>query len=392
MVLPRRTFLGSVVASSLHGQAPDRIVSVKAAPLPLLPTSRFGTNKFESDHDPARWRWFGPFSQLAGAILVQIRTRDGITGYGMGGGGTAAIHIIDNHLKDLLIGANPSNIELLWDQLFSSTSFYGRRGVAVMAISGIDFALWDVLGKRMGQPVWQLLAGASRESVPAYFTGTDTPRAVELGFKALKFGLSSAIGQDELIGKLKDARAAMGPEGKLMVDALCRWDVDSTIEFCRRAEPVGLHFVEEPLYPDNILGYAQLCREIRSTRIASGEHEFTRYGFAELIRNKAAHILQPDLTWTGGLTEGRRILALANAAGLPVLPHRGGSSFGIHLVIANREIAMAESFGTAESGNELMELLTPPFREGHYYAPSRPGLGFELPPALLKRHTPGLAD
>jgi L-rhamnonate dehydratase len=308
----------------------------------------------------------------------------------MGGGGTAAVHIIDNHLKDLLVGANPSNIELLWNQMFASSSFYGRRGLPIMAMSGIDLALWDIFGKRVGQPVWQLLGGAARERVPAYFTGGNIPRAIEHGFTAVKLGLMGDASPDALIGRLKDARRAMGKDARLMVDVLCRWDVDTAIEFCRRAEPIGLHFLEEPIYPDDVHGYARLVREIRTTRIACGEHEFTHYGFAELIRNKAAHILQPDLTWAGGLTAGRRILALANAAGLDVMPHRCGSLFGIHLAVANSEIPMAESFGTGEAGNELMEIFTPVCEKGEYLAPAKPGLGFDLPATALKRFAPSL--
>jgi L-rhamnonate dehydratase len=175
-----------------------------------------------------------------------------------------------------------------------------------------------------------------------------------------------------------------------MLDMLCRWNVQRSLNFCRQAANVGLYFLEEPLQPDDIEGYARLCREVKTTKIASGEHEFTHYGFAEIVRNKASHILQPDLTWAGGLTAGRRILALARKAGLPVLPHRGGSIFAIHLAIANTQIAMAESFGTGEPGNEMMQMLTPPFEKGRYLAPTKPGLGIELTNALLKRFTPTL--
>lgn len=377
-------------AAALRGQDADRIVSVRAVPIPLLPTSRFGTAQFQGDQDPARKRWFGPFSQLAGSILVQIRTKEGLTGYGMGGGGSAAVHIIENHLKDLLVGANPSNIELLWEQLYASSSFYGRRGLPVMAISGIDLALWDILGQRKQQPVWQLWGGAAQKSVISYFTGTNIERAVELGFQALKFGATGDASFPALLEALRKGRAALGARGFLMVDVLCRWDVQTALRFCRDAEPFGLHFLEEPLYPDDVAGYARLVREVRHTKIACGEHEFTHFGFAELIRNRCAHILQPDVTWTGGLTTARKILALAKSAGLPVMPHRGGSLFAIHLAIAHAEIPMAESFGTAESGNELMELFTPEFEKGRYLAPQRPGIGFEMTNAILRRHAPQL--
>jgi L-rhamnonate dehydratase len=175
-----------------------------------------------------------------------------------------------------------------------------------------------------------------------------------------------------------------------MLDMLCRWNVERALKFCHQAADLRLYFLEEPLLPDDIEGYARLCREVKTTKIASGEHEFTHYGFAEIIRNKASHIVQPDLTWTGGLTAGRRIVALARKAGLPVLPHRGGSIFAIHLAIANTEIAMAESFGTGEPGNEMMQVLTPPFTKGHYLRPTKPGIGAEFTPALLKRFTPTL--
>lgn len=390
----RQLLSGAAAAPLLAAPVRQKIVSVKAAPLPLLPTSRFGTKSFTSDHDPARWRWFGPFSQLAGSILVQIRTDQGLTGYGMGGGGTAAIHIIENHLKDLLLGANANNIDMLWEQMFSSTSFYGRRGVPIMAISGIDLALWDILGKQAGMPVWRLLGGETKEKVTAYYTGSNFEKGFGLGFRAFKMGLFEGPPGKEnmakLLGILKQARSIIGPDSKLMIDCLCRWDVEYTLEFAQRAADLNLYFIEEPLLPDDIVGYERLTREVKGPKIACGEHEFTRYSFQELIRHKAAHIFQPDLTWGGGLSEGRKIATIAQAAGIPVMPHRGGSIFAIHLVISHSNCPMGESFGTGEAGNEMMELLTPPFRDGFYWPPEKPGLGVELSDAVLKKHCPTL--
>lgn len=395
----RRAFLAQAAATAAWPASPrQQIVSVKAAPLPLIPASRFGTREFRSDYDPARRRWFGPFSQLAGEILVQIRTDQGLTGYGMGGGGTAAIHIIENHLKDLLIGANALNIGLLWEQMFSSTAFYGRRGVAIMAISGIDLALWDIAGQHAGKPVWQLLGGLVKEKAAAYYTGGDFERAMKLGFRAFKMGLFESGGGTDadsmrrLLAELKRVRAIIGPDTQLMIDCLCRWTVDYTLEFARRAEELNLYFIEEPLMPDDIEGYSLLARKLRGTRIACGEHEFTRYGFQELLRHKAAHILQPDLTWSGGLTDARHVASTAAAFGVPVIPHRGGSLYGIHLVLSHPNCPMAESFGTGESGNEMMERFTPPFESGFYLPPQRPGIGYELPPAVLKKYVPALAN
>lgn len=382
-------------APTLAGAPPQKIVSVKAAPLPLLPTSRFGTRQFRSDHDPARSRWFGPFSQLAGAILVQIRTDQGITGYGMGGGGSAAVHIIERHLKDLLAGANALNIDLLWHQLYSSSTFYGRRGLPIMAISGIDLALWDIAGKSAGKAVWQLLGGQAKEKVPAYYTGNQFQRAYDLGFRAFKMGLPDAPLDKEsmlkLITTLKQARSIIGADSKLMIDCLCRWNVDYTLEFVMRAAEVNLYFIEEALPPDDTAGYQTLMAKVKGPKIAHGEHEFTRFGFQEQLRNGTAHILQPDLTWGGGLSEGVKIATIAQPYGVPVMPHRGGSVFGIHLAVSHSNCPMAESFGTGEPGNEMMARLTAPFRDGCYWPPETPGIGADLPDDVVAKHCPTLA-
>jgi L-rhamnonate dehydratase len=400
MLLNRRSFLSAAAGASFSVKAAgDRlpITAVKAAPLRVREAgpaaSRIPPEPFD-DFDPRRWRNFGPFSQLNGAILVQIRTKDGITGYGMGGGGTAACHIIDTHLSKLLIGADATNIELLWDQLFASSSFYGRRGLAVQAMSGIDLALWDIAGKRAGRPVYKLL-GQHRDRVPGYYTGNDVEHGLKLGFHAVKLAnfADSRAGRDGMrknVQHILEARQRVGKDSMLMLDALCAWDVPYTLDLAERVAETRLYFIEEPLLPDDVDGYARLCKEIRSTRIASGEHEATIYGFRELLRNHAAHILQPDLTWSGGLTDARRVSAAAESAGIPLIPHRGGSVYGMTLLLTTRTASLAESFGTGDSGNEIMELLTPRLVDGHYLAPSGPGFGVEFSDRILKTYAPQL--
>ena len=156
-------------------------------------------------------------STRGGAILVQIRTDQGITGYGMGGGGGAAVYVIENHLAGLLMGTDPMNIEVLWDQMFASTSFYGRRGVAIMAISGIDLAPWDIAGKKAGLPVYRLLGGPTKQKVPAYYTGNDVERGLKLGFSGVKLSSFSDArnGREGLrrdAERILAARKTLGPE------------------------------------------------------------------------------------------------------------------------------------------------------------------------------------
>jgi len=396
--MTRRGFLsGAATGFRAAGERRLRITRVRAVPLRVRGEAAAGPTERKSlpDTDPARWRQFGPFSQLTGAILVEICTDRGIIGYGMGGGGTAACYIIEHHLSELLAGLDPLNIQMIWDQLFASTSFYGRRGVVVMALSGIDLALWDIAGKHAGKPVHELLGGPTRENVPGYYTGNDIERGLKLGFRGVKIsGFEDARrgrdGARRAVERILESRKRTGPEPLLMIDVLSAWDVAYTLDVAERSAEAKLHFIEEPLLPDDSEGYARLCREVHSTRIASGEHEATRFGFQELIRNRAAHILQPDITWSGGLTECRRIAAMADAAGLPLVPHRGGSVYGMTLLCTLRGQTLAESFGTGDSGNQIMELLTPQLEKGCYLPPKGPGFGVEFSDAILRKYAPGL--
>lgn len=378
----RRAFLATA-ALPLAAQQ-QRIDSVRARVLPLLGTGRFGTAKFSGDYDPNRNRWYGPFSQLSGSILVEIKTTGGLTGYGLGGGGSAAVHVIETHFKDLLLKADPANIELLWDQMYNSSLFYGRKGLAIQAISGIDLALWDLAGKTVNQPVYKLLGGKTKDRVPVYLTSNNVELGLEKGIRAFKLPIDSMPhegreGMRKAVAKIEAARKAIGPDADLMIDVLCRWNVPYTIEMADRLAPSKLMFIEEPINPDDMAGYHQLCEKIQTTKIAHGEHEYTRYGFENLIARKAAHILQPDITWSGGLTELRRIAALASAAQLPLIPHRGGSLFGLHFILATPNCNLAESFGIGEPGNEMMQAMSPRFADGHIYPNEKPGFGFALP-------------
>ena len=240
--MTRRTFL----SSSAAGLAPDReqrirITRVKAAPLPVRPGTPGGRVVREPlpDSDPARWRQFGPFSQLAGAILVEVRTDQGITGYGMGGGGGAACYIVEHHLRELLAGVNPLNVQMIWDQLFASTSFYGRRGLVIMAMSGIDLALWDIAGRYAGKPVYDLLGGPTRDKVPGYYTGKDVERGLALGFRGVKISSFEDArrgleGMRRAVARILETRKRVGPETLLMIDALSAWDVPYTLNVAER--------------------------------------------------------------------------------------------------------------------------------------------------------------
>ena len=358
-----------------------KITSVEAVPVRLWSRSSQGRlPEFKGPFDPARWRYSGPYSQLASAIVVIIKTDQGITGYGFGAGGGAAAEIIHGHLRHLLVGSDPLNVELLWDQMYSSGIYYGRRGVFVMALSGIDNALWDIVGKYAGTPVYKLIGGQTQEKVPGYITNSDPSIGLELGFENFKLGIPDGVlngtaGMERTEERLQRVRDAIGPDRTLMIDCGCRWnDIGYTLEMARRLEPLDLYFIEEPLSPDNILGYKRLVDEIDSTLIVSGEHEYTQYGYQMLLHHGGTEILQL-----------RKIAVMGAERGLPIIPHRGSSLYGMAIVLT-ANAPMAESFGTGDDATDLMLAMSSPFEDGHYYAKDKPGFGTELTDKLVHDH------
>jgi len=365
---------------------------------------------FSGDDDPRRWRFGGPFEQLPSAIIAIIKTDQGITGFGMGAGGSVVVEIIDGHLKHLLMGANALNVEQLWDQMYSSAVLYGRRGVFAMALSAVDNALWDIVGKHAGTPVHELLGQvdpgvgrppsasartfSARNRIPIYQTGGDVAEGKAKGVRHFKRSLpigphTSAAEMTQRIDSVLAARDAMGPAGNLMTDCVSRnGTVEWAVDLAERLRPANLYFMEELLSPDNVFGYAELVRRIGGggpgwTKVACGEHEYTEHGFDVLIRLNSAEILQPDITWCGGTTAGRRIARLVDAAGLEIIPHRGGSSWGFPIALTSPSCTMAESF---PAGSTILDAMSCTVENGEVIAPTGAGFGTTLTEALVLEH------
>ena len=212
--------------------------------------------------------------------------------------------IIEKHLQHFVHGRDPLDVEEIWDHLYHITSIYGRRGVVIYALSGIELALVDLCGKIADAPVYSLITDTPRLKIPAYATGGDVGYYAENGFSACKLPLRNGLteGEDgfaENVEMIHAARDAVGSETTLMTDIYLRWDVDYTLRFAEAASDVDLKWIEEAIPLDDYAGMAELVREIQPTWIVSGEHEFTRYGFRELLRWKAADMIQPDISWAG---------------------------------------------------------------------------------------------
>ena len=290
--------------------------------------------------------------------VVEIQTDEGLVGTGWCEDYARATSvIIENHLTRLLVGADPLERGRLWDQLFRSTMPYGRKGPALYAISAVDIALWDLAGKHFGQPVFELLGGRARDVVPVYashlhFTNEDefvaeATEYVRRGFKAMKMrflhgpadGPAGLRRNVELVRMLRDA---VGDGIDIMADAYMGWDLEYALRMCRALEPFDMKWVEEPLLPDQIHEYAAL-RKDSPVPIAAGEHETTRYGFAQIIEAGALDIIQFDIGRVGGFSEARKVCALAQAAGLPVYTHAYGMPT-LHLATSDTAVGMVEYF------------------------------------------------
>jgi L-rhamnonate dehydratase len=331
------------------------------------------------------------FADDLGPQTVVVETNKGITGFGFGGPGAA--FVVERHLPKLLVGEDPFQVERLWDIMWRGTLYYGRKGVAVHAISAVDNALWDIVGKALNTPVSKLLGGRSKERVPCYCTGNNIEQAVEFGFKKIKLAIpyGPADGEKGLAKNeelVRRTRELLGKSGDVMLDCWMAFTESYTEELAARLQPYNVHWMEECLMPDDYVGMGRLNAKIRSPRMATGEHEATRYGFELLAQHKAAAIWQPDMHWCGGLTELRWIDALARSEKIPVIPHGGWRGGSAHFVLANENTPWCEMFLPPPGGpkevyqqfEEEQQITRGP--EGIYMQPpNRPGFGLELKPA-----------
>lgn len=334
---------------------------------------------------------FQPDPGGVSSFWVEISTDKGIKGYGSGGPGGGPI--VEGHLNKLLLGENALNIERLWDIMWRATMSYGRKGVVVNAISGVDLALWDILGKAYESPVWRLLGGKIHDRIPCYCTGNDIEQHVEFGYTRMKLALpyGPADGKQGIrdnVALVKRAREAVGPDGDIMMDCWMALTERYTLELAEAFEPYDVYWLEECLPPDDYEGFGRLREQIKSTRIVTGEHVYTRYGFRQLLRVNGAEIWQPDIHWCGGLSELRKIAAMAAAHDIPVIPHGGGSRDSVHFIYATQNSPWAEMFMPAPGGPDVVyeryeqdnNLTRGP--EGIYTTPSNePGFGWQVEPA-----------
>lgn len=334
------------------------------------------------------------------ALVVKVSTDAGVDGYGeVDSSPLVAKAIIDapsSHthargLREVLVGRDPRETGRLWDLMYDSTLYYGREGAAIQAMAGVDLALWDIKGKLADQPVFMLLGGAYRTSVRAYAshmfdwdpetTGRRALEAAKAGFTAVKFGWEPMGPDPELDEALVRAiRSSVGEKVDICIDAGLAWDSQTAIERCRLFEPYGIYWLEEPLRPDDLVGYRRLASSV-STPIAAGENESTVAGFLRLMDEGRIGIVQIDVT-RAGLTQARRIADLAHQRGLRCCNHNFTSDINVaaslHFLCSIPNALMLEY--CMEPTPLRSRLTKDPINVvgGFASVPDKPGLGIEV--------------
>lgn len=343
-----------------------RVIEWRGKTVPLPP--HFCTNPMDAVSPMLTDATMGTFT-FHSWLICEIFTDDGLVGIG-----NAALsprvtkQVIDLYLAPLLIGADPWDTEFLWQHMYRKTMAFGRKGIGMVAISAVDIALWDLLGKSAKQPVFRLLGGRTKPKIPVYASrlysmpldelATEAARYKAEGFKAMKlrFGwgpVDGAAGMQRNLELVKTVRETVGDEIDIMADAYMGWNLDYAKRMIPLLEKYNLRWLEEAVLPDDIYGYAELKKAGR-VPISGGEHEFTLFGFRELIEARAVDYIQFDTNRVGGISQARKIAALAEAHQIPVIPH-AGQMHNYHIVMASLNSPMAEFFPAVdvEVGNEL---------------------------------------
>jgi L-rhamnonate dehydratase len=326
---------------------------------------------------------------VLGTLVVEIEAADGTIGFAVTTGGEPAAFIVERHLARFLEGRDPAAIEKIWDQMYFASQFYGRKGLVVNAISGVDLALWDLLAKLRREPVYQLLGGAVRDELVFYATGARPDLAKQMGFIGGKMPLhhGPAEGEEGLkrnLDALAQMRGRVGPDFWLMLDCWMSLDLPYAVRLSHGARDYGLKWIEEALSPDDYWGYAQLKRSIPAGMlVTTGEHEATRWGFRMLLEMECCDIIQPDVGWCGGITELLKIAALADSRGVAVVPH-GSSVYSYHFVITRHNSPFAEFLMMAPEADRVVPMFHPQLLgepvpvNGRLKLPDTPGFGVEL--------------
>ena len=301
-------------------------------------------------------------------LTCEVEATDGTIGIGNAALAPSLVKkAIDEYYAPMVIGEDPFDYAWIWEKMYRRTHAWGRKGVGMTAISAIDIAIWDLMGKLAGKPVFKLLGGRTKEKIPCYYSKlyagpidsmqAEAEEAMKKGYVGFKtrFGYGprdGMAGMRENLKRVEAVREVIGWERDLMLEAYMGWNLDYTKRMIPKLEKFEPRWLEEPVIADDLRGYAELnCGPIP---ISGGEHEYSLLGCAQLLQEKAVSVLQYDTNRVGGITAAQKINAVAEAHQIPVIPH-AGQMHNYHLTMANMNCPISEYFPVfdVEVGNEL---------------------------------------
>jgi len=331
-----------------------------------------------------------PWSTVACVVTAE----DGTWGLGISLFGSPVAHIINDHFAANLVGEPCMATEKIWDMMVRMTAPYGGSGLASYAISAVDTALWDLKGKLLEKPVYELLGGPQKERIFCYATGFETEWYMELGFKATKLftpwgpndGLEGLKKNEALVAQTRDL---VGDHVDLMLDCWLSMDVEYTVQLAERLRPYGLKWIEDYVNPEDINSYEAIRDRLPWQTLASGEHWYLPATFSTIVSRRLVDILQPDVLWAGGITSVLKICHMAENAGLSVIPHASmNNPYGQHLAFAMPGVPWGErSQGVSPPGVPLDEMAMLPgtavIKDGYLVPSTAPGFGIEVTKAWL---------
>ena len=339
------------------------------------------------------------------AAFVVVHTDEGLSGIGPCSFGSiswalnSVTSLVDDAFKPALLGEDPFDTEWLWDKLFHGliTRSLGHRGVGVAILSALDIAFWDLKGKALGEPLYRLLGGAYRRPVPLYASSIYWGKPEEAAEEAIRYrdegypAVKLKIGHDTRSGLacVEAVRRALGDEMEIMVDANLCYTTPLALRVGRELERYGVFWYEEPLPVDDVEGHARLVDAL-DVRIAAGENMYTRWHFQDYISRKALDVVQVDCCRVGGVTEARRVAALASAHHLGCAPHTFGDILtlvaNLHLVASTANMFILEYDVTYNPLITHLASNAPRVKEGAMELPEGPGLGLELDWDFVSTH------
>lgn len=329
---------------------------------------------------------------VLGTVLVEVEADDGTVGFAMTTGGVPAAYLIEKHFRRFVVGQPVVNLEVMFDQMYHASLYYGRKGLTLNAISAVDCAVWDLLGRIRQEPVWAMIGGKMRERQPMYATGPRPDLAKQMGFIGGKIPLpyGPSHGEEglrknvELVARMREA---CGPDFFLAIDCWMALTPAYTLRLIEALRPYNLRWIEESLPPDDYDGYAKLVRErTYPIMISTGEHEYSRWGFENLL-NTGVDMIQPDIHWCGGLTELLKIKAMASAKSRLCVLH-ASSVYSYHFAIASDATPFSEFLMMAPQADRVVPMFSPLFVnetvpvDGYVSVTEAPGFGVDLNPNL----------